>query len=79
MSSTITRIEKSTPDKRLRLDIPVDAAGRDYVVEIKEAPEAPVPAKGWPPGFLERTYGSITDPTFARPPQDLAKEPPRID
>ena len=24
---------------------------------------------GWPKGFFERTAGSITDPTFVRPPQ----------
>jgi hypothetical protein len=26
-------------------------------------------ANGWPEGFFERTAGSITDPTFVRPPQ----------
>jgi hypothetical protein len=24
---------------------------------------------GWPPGYFEQTFGSITDDTFARPPQ----------
>jgi hypothetical protein len=26
-------------------------------------------ANGWPAGFFESTAGSITDPTFVRPPQ----------
>ena len=26
-------------------------------------------ANGWPEGYFERTAGSITDPTFVRPPQ----------
>jgi hypothetical protein len=26
-------------------------------------------AAGWPPGYFESTFGSITDETFERPPQ----------
>jgi hypothetical protein len=30
--------------------------------------------RGWPPGYFEKTFGSITDETFVRPPQgDLPK------
>jgi len=30
--------------------------------------------RGWPPGYFENTFGSITDETFVRPPQgDLPK------
>ena len=25
--------------------------------------------RGWPPGYFENTFGSITDETFVRPPQ----------
>lgn len=30
-------------------------------------------ANGWPAGFFERTAGSISDPTFVRPPQGEAE------
>lgn len=30
-------------------------------------------ANGWPEGYFERTAGSITDPTFVRPPQGEAE------
>ena len=30
-------------------------------------------ANGWPEGYFERTAGSITDPTFVRPPQAEAE------
>jgi len=30
-------------------------------------------ANGWPEGYFERTAGSITDPTFVRPPQPEAE------
>lgn len=31
-------------------------------------------ANGWPTGYFESTAGSITDPTFVRPPQGEAEE-----
>ena len=30
-------------------------------------------ANGWPEDYFERTAGSITDPTFVRPPQGEAE------
>ena len=30
-------------------------------------------ANSWPEGFFEHTVGSITDPTFVRPPQGEAE------
>ena len=31
-------------------------------------------ANGWPVGYFETTAGSITDPTFVRPPQGTPEE-----
>ena len=31
--------------------------------------------RGWPPGYFESTYGSITDETFSRPPQGELPKP----
>ena len=33
--------------------------------QLSQAPEA----RGWPPGFFERTYGSLADDPIERPPQ----------
>ncbi|MCI0700294.1 MAG: hypothetical protein L0241_04350, partial [Planctomycetia bacterium] len=34
---------------------------------------------GWPPGFLESTYGSIQDEKFVAPPRYPAKSIPPLD
>ena len=41
---------------------------RDFVEFLLEKRRR-VEKNGWPAGFFERTAGSITDPTFVRPPQ----------
>ena len=60
------------PDGVLHLDVPVGGAG---VFDVFVRPKAkangtgrkPTPEElGWPPGFFERTAGSISDPTFER-------------
>ncbi len=33
--------------------------------QLSQSPEA----RGWPPGFFERTYGSLADDPMERPPQ----------
>lgn len=35
---------------------------KEYIAQLPEAP-------GWPPGFIERTYGSLADDPIERPPQ----------
>jgi hypothetical protein len=35
---------------------------REYLAQLPTAP-------GWPPGFFERTYGSLADDPIERPPQ----------
>lgn len=62
------------PDGVLHLDVPVGAAG-EFEVVVRPKAEAdgtrkPTPEElGWPPGYFERTYGSITDEAFKRYPQ----------
>lgn len=60
------------PDGVLHIDIPIGpaSANSDVVVTIEPKPNNPTqPAQGWPPGFFERTAGSIDDNTFFRHPQ----------
>ncbi len=39
-------------------------------LELEHEPLAQSPeARGWPPGFFERTYGSLADDPMERPPQ----------
>jgi hypothetical protein len=35
---------------------------QEYIAQIPDAP-------GWPPGFIERTYGSLADDPIERPSQ----------
>lgn len=57
----------------IHLYIPVGASGNfdvQVVVNPKPTPgNAPTTPeeRGWPPGFFERTYGSIDDETFMAP------------
>lgn len=70
-------------DGRLQLDIPTGAAGAtfDVAVVLHPTPMAngtghqPAPDElGWPPGYFENTYGSVTDDTFVRhPPPELMR------
>lgn len=67
-------------DGKFRLDLPLGPAGSTYQLEVRVTPDyaldwpqgEPTPESlGWPAGFLEATYGSITDETFVRPPQPI--------
>jgi hypothetical protein len=35
--------------------------------------------RGWPPGYFDRTFGSITDDTFQRAPQGDLPKPVDLD
>jgi hypothetical protein len=69
---------KSGPAGVLHLSVPVGAAG-EYEVAVVVAPKpaagaaAPVAKTpeelGWPPGYFENTFGSVTDEAFKRHPQ----------
>jgi hypothetical protein len=73
---------KPDPDGVLRLSIPVGPSAGEFEVAVvlHPKPAAADPARpktpeelGWPPGFFESTYGSITDESFEAPP----RHPPR--
>ncbi|MBN1946528.1 MAG: hypothetical protein JW797_12715 [Bradymonadales bacterium] len=62
------RIETNTDDNgALRIQIPGPPSRYQVhvIVEWEEAQES----SDWPPGWIEATAGSITDPTFVRHPQ----------
>jgi hypothetical protein len=72
---TIQVREKTGADGVLNLRIPIGEAEADcdVVVVVQPKPRdghAPTPEElGWPPGYFEKTYGSIDDETFVRHPQ----------
>jgi hypothetical protein len=78
---------KAGPDGVLHLDIPVGAADGEFevavVVQAKPSDNGtrkPTPEElGWPPGYIEATYGSITDERFEAPPRQPAKPIPPLD
>lgn len=61
------------PDGVLHLDVPVGGAGEFEVVvrpKVNGTGRKPTPEElGWPPGYFERTFGSVTDEAFKRYPQ----------
>ena len=69
---------KADADGVLRLTIPVGMAGGEFEVAIVVSPrptangdtKGKTPEElGWPPGYFEKTFGSITDETFVAPPR----------
>jgi hypothetical protein len=63
-------------DGKLRLELPVGVG--EFEVAVVLSPKASVngtaavgtpETRGWPPGYFENTYGSITDETFVAPPR----------
>jgi hypothetical protein len=71
---TIRVREKTAKDGTLHLDIPLGMPESEFeVVVVVQPTEASInpggsEGSGWPPGYFESTYGSITDESFARPP-----------
>lgn len=64
----IVLTSKSDPDGKLRLEIPVDRPGAEFEVEITLRPKSPIAPEDWQ-AWVQEMAGSITDPTFERPPQ----------
>lgn len=52
----------SPPDKVRLIEKLTRALERDYVAQLPKA-------SGWPPGFIERTYGILADDPIERPSQ----------
>ena len=76
---------KADPDGVIRLSIPVGAGGGEYELAVVVNPRPAVNGTaggktpeelGWPPGYFEKTYGSITDETFMIHPQPPLPPPP---
>jgi hypothetical protein len=61
----------ATPERdgALHLTVPVGADTGTFDLSIVVTPTA---ASGWPKGYFERTYGSITDESFVAPPRPAA-------
>ena len=73
--ATIRVTATAGPDGVVRLAIPVGEAGGEFDVVVTPTPPTKTPAElGWPPGFIESTYGSIDDETFIRHPQGEYEE-----
>jgi len=79
---------KAGPDGVIRLAIPVGAADGEFEVAVVVSPKPAASGKpgaktpeelGWPPGFFEKTFGSITDEAFEAPPRGPAKPIPPLD
>ena len=63
-------IEATTDDVgALRIQIPGRPGRYQVQVTIHWEEAAEAPGLGWPPGWLDAVFGSITDPTFVRHPQ----------
>ena len=72
---TVRVTERTGKDGVLHVSVPLGTPEADFEVvlvvqpkEIEPAPPTPE-ALGWPPGYFDKTYGSITDETFDCPPQ----------
>jgi hypothetical protein len=79
---TIRVLEKTGKDGMLSLRIPLGHPDAEYEVLVVVQPRtaATSPAEGgWPPGYFEKTFGSINDDTFVRPPQGELPRPVDLD
>jgi hypothetical protein len=68
---TIQMTGKTGPDGVLHVNVPIGTAETEFdvvvILQPKQTPTTDSPeSRGWPPGFFEKTAGSITDPTFRR-------------
>ena len=77
---TIRVWERTDKEGTLLLRIPLGKPEAEFeivvVVQPKEERVATTPQeRGWPPGYFESTFGSISDETFERPPQGALPQP----
>jgi hypothetical protein len=80
---TVKVTTKVSEDGKLTLTVPEAFKGMEVNVTLeieKKKPDVPRDKNGWPIGFWEELYGSISDPKFERPPQclncrDVAQNP----
>jgi hypothetical protein len=82
---TLRLTERTGKDGVLHVSIPLGTPEADFEVVLVVQPKdaKPMPATpeelGWPPGYFENTFGSITDETFERPPQGKLPKPVELD
>jgi hypothetical protein len=79
---TIRVLEKTGKDGMLSLRIPLGKPDAEYDVLVVVQPTAAATTpeeRGWPPGYFEKTFGSIADDTFVRPPQGELPRPADFD
>jgi hypothetical protein len=78
-------VEKTGKDGTLLLRIPLGKPEAEFevvvVVQPKDASATPTTPeeRGWPPGYFDKTFGSITDETFERAPQGELPRPVDLD
>lgn len=85
---TVRASEKTGADGVLHLRVPVGQPNAEFeaviVLQPKAAPHSTSATgtpeeRGWPPGYFERTFGSIDDETFERAPQGELPTPVDFD
>jgi hypothetical protein len=78
---TIHVQEKTGADGMLHFHIPLGKPEAEFevvvIVQPKETStgDMTVHERGWPQGYFESTFGSLTDETFVRPPQGELPKP----
>lgn len=80
---TIHVLEKTGKDGILHLNISLGKPDAEFDVTLHVQPKDTSTDKpeerGWPPGYFENTFGSITDETFVRPPQGELPKPVELE
>jgi hypothetical protein len=78
---SIRVLEKTGKDGMLSLRIPLGKPEVEYQVLVVVQPRtaASPEERSWPPGYFEKTFGSIDDETFVRPPQGELPKPAEFD
>jgi hypothetical protein len=75
---TIRVVKKADKDGTLLLQIPLGKPEVEYDVTVVLQSKSE-PDRGWPPGYFDKTYGSIDDDTFIRHPQGELPKPVELD
>ena len=73
--SVVRMTARPAADGALHLTIPVREAGSVFDVAVIVTPRPALPEtanpedRGWPEGYFDQTYGSISDESFVSPPR----------
>lgn len=75
MLKPITVRSRTGPDGSLNIRVPTEVRDADVDVVVvvhpvdRDAAGSDAGARGWPPGFLKRTFGSLAESGLKRHPQ----------